>query len=596
MSMSGFGGDLVKFLDARNPQMQGLLQGLGQASMPSRLPVPFGAVLGQAASGLMQGQKYADEKKSNDLRDKYLTSQTAKLDSDIENEKALRDERNKLFAPQTQTPATAPAPDASAPGMGAILDENGQFQSTPQAAPAQAPNALQSDSSASDAINGGFSQEALARYAIAGGDIKPFIELQNLKSSEYDTSPQVGINPATQKPGVYLVPKDATKPLHWLDAAPQPKYGNKDIGINPATGKPEEVLYDDAGNPKFTGVAPPPKIRDVNGQIINDYDVKPGTVIQQQATPPLSQRRFDQQADLARINNAPTTPYDEPVLVEINDGQGGTKEVTAQQNKASGQWVTADQNRTPLDATNLRVIKSELPGGGRVAGQVIRITTAAHDIASELENISRLPATASTGLYSKAGTMGTPMGALAREVTSQEVQSYKTSAVGMARGLAALEAAGLAPPGALTGQFEGLQLQLGDTNLTKLQKMGTIRQNGENALDAILASPLLSKQQREEVTGLKARMAKAIPWTPLDVINLENSGNPRATLGDMAKLNRLTAPQAALPPSPNPGAALPSASNPSQRAMLPKMATPADAAKLAPGTRFLDANGVERVR
>lgn len=46
------------FSDPQSMQpILGLLQGLGQASQPSRLPVPFGSVLGSAASGLMQGQQ-----------------------------------------------------------------------------------------------------------------------------------------------------------------------------------------------------------------------------------------------------------------------------------------------------------------------------------------------------------------------------------------------------------------------------------------------------------------------------------------------------------------------------------------------------------
>ena len=88
--------------------------------------------------------------------------------------------------------------------------------------------------------------------------------------------------------------------------------------------------------------------------------------------------------------------------------------------------------------------------------------------------------------------------------------------------------------------MEGLQLQDGDTQLTKLQKMATVAQQATNSIDAILASPLLSKEQREEVTTLKGRIQKAIPWTPLDVITLMNSGNPRATLADAAKANKLS--------------------------------------------------------
>lgn len=299
-------------------------------------------------------------------------------------------------------------------------------------------------------------------------------------------------------------------------------------GVNPATGKPEQYVVSKDGNPKWLGY---------------DEAANPNQPFNPDGSPNTAFQTYERTK--ATAGKEPGVAFDNPALVEIDDGQGGTKQITAQQNKTTGQWVTADESRTPLNATNLRVVTSSLPGGGRIAGQVIRITTAAHDIASELENISKLPGGASSGLFRDKGLAGTPLGALARTVTSQEVQSYKTSSVGINRALAALEAAGLAPPGSLTNQMEGLQLQLGDTDLTKMQKMATVRQQAGNSIDAILASPLLSKQQREEVTALKARMEKAIPWTPLDVINLLNSRNPRATLGDVAKQQGLGGQDAA---------------------------------------------------
>lgn len=313
-------------------------------------------------------------------------------------------------------------------------------------------------------------------------------------------------------------------------------------GVNPATGKPEQYVVGNDGVPKWLGY---------------DEAANPNQPFNPDGSPNAAYQKYEK--DKVAAGKEPGVQWDNPSLVEIDDGQGGTKQVTAQQNKLTGQWVTADESRTPLNATNLRVVTSNLPGGGRIAGQVIRITTAAHDIASELENISKLPGGASSGLLRDKGLAGTPLGALARAVTSQEVQSYKTSSVGISRALAALEAAGLAPPGSLTNQMEGLQLQEGDTQLTKMQKMATVRQQAGNSIDAILASPLLSKQQREEVTALKARMEKAIPWTPLDVINLANSRNPRATLGDVAKQQGL---------APAAGASAPTATGPNGQKLI----------------------------
>src|SRR6185312_5435363 len=47
--------DGVDFGDPNTMAMYGLIAGLGNASMPSRLPVPLGAVFGKAAEGMAQG-------------------------------------------------------------------------------------------------------------------------------------------------------------------------------------------------------------------------------------------------------------------------------------------------------------------------------------------------------------------------------------------------------------------------------------------------------------------------------------------------------------------------------------------------------------
>lgn len=261
--------------------------------------------------------------------------------------------------------------------------------------------------------------------------------------------------------------------------------------------------------------------------------------------------------------------FDEPKLIEVPDGKGGTNQVTAQQNKKTGQWVSADEKRSPISGDNLRIIGNNgIPGGGRTAGQVIRITTAAHDLATELENISELPKGANSGLLPKAGLEGTPLGALSRAVTSQAAQSYKVSAVGLSRALASLETAGLAPPGSLTGQMEGLQIQAGDSPITVMQKMAAMRQMGENGIDAIVASPLLSSDQEKDVLKIKDRLSKAIPWSQQDVIHLMNSGDSKATLSSIAK-QRLNI----------------------QEGKIPTVQSAAEAAKLPPGTEFMTPDG-----
>lgn len=53
--------DIFNFGDPNNAGLLGMISGLGEAAMPSRMPVPLGAVLGKAAGGYAQGVKSAQE-------------------------------------------------------------------------------------------------------------------------------------------------------------------------------------------------------------------------------------------------------------------------------------------------------------------------------------------------------------------------------------------------------------------------------------------------------------------------------------------------------------------------------------------------------
>lgn len=249
----------------------------------------------------------------------------------------------------------------------------------------------------------------------------------------------------------------------------------------------------------------------------------------------------DYAAALAKATREPASesnPYDNPVEVEINDGQGGTKQVLAQQNKKTGAWATADESRTPLDAGGIRVIKSDVTGGGRVQGQIMRLMGSAKQATAEIKNLVDLPVTASTGWFAgrKQGTglLAATKEVLTNTVTSQEVQDFNTSMIGMGRALAGLESGGMQPNQSLQDQFSGLALKEGDTNITKMRKLATMRQDAENALDSAITSPILGKEQKAYAVNLMEELRKAVPWAPADVTRLEHSDNPSATLRDFA--------------------------------------------------------------
>ena len=235
--------------------------------------------------------------------------------------------------------------------------------------------------------------------------------------------------------------------------------------------------------------------------------------------------------------------FDKPQLVETDDGKGGTERVLAQQNNRTGQWVTADEKRTPIDGKNMVIIPESMGagGGGRFAGQVMRILNSAKGSTSEISNLVQLPIGSSSGWFAGRGQGPSLLSAtkevLANAVTSQEVQDFNTSMIGMSRHLATLETGGMQTNESLVKKFEGLALKEGDSNWTKMRKLGTMRQDAENAIESLMTSPLIGKKQKEFAEALIKDLKSAVPWTPNDVTRLqrESDKNPQATIGDIGK-------------------------------------------------------------
>lgn len=140
------------FFDLNDPQsalpLLGLLQGLGNAAMPSRTPVPFGSVIGQAAQGYMGGQQEALQQKAAQQDIALRQAQGAMAQQTGQQDIALKQAQldrlkawNEFLAkrsPSTDAAAIgaerpAPATNAGQPGMtSAILgQESGNNANAP---------------------------------------------------------------------------------------------------------------------------------------------------------------------------------------------------------------------------------------------------------------------------------------------------------------------------------------------------------------------------------------------------------------------------------------------------------------------------------
>lgn len=179
--------------------------------------------------------------------------------------------------------------------------------------------------------------------------------------------------------------------------------------------------------------------------------------------------------------------------------------------------------------------------GNRESVFLSRVMTSANEAAKDLENVVRLPMTASTGLFGGrqqgAGLFDATKEVLANKMTGQEAQSYNVRSAGFQRSLAAIEASGLAPSGTLSHQMDAVLFKEGDTNFTKLEKLAQTRQIVEAGLETAMSNPRVPEQQLDHMKSVLAAIKKAVPFTigDLDRLREEQKINPKATLGTVLK-------------------------------------------------------------
>lgn len=177
--------------------------------------------------------------------------------------------------------------------------------------------------------------------------------------------------------------------------------------------------------------------------------------------------------------------------------------------------------------------------GGRESVFNQRVIMGGNQAAKDLENVVQLPLTASTGFFGGRkqgpGLLDAGREVLANTMTGQEAQSYNAMATGFQRSLAAIEAMGLMPSGALTHQMDAVLFKEGDTNLTKLHKLAQTRQIIEAGLEVLESNPRVSPEEKGKVTSILKSVRKSVPFTHSDLINLakEQAQNPSATLRDV---------------------------------------------------------------
>lgn len=215
--------------------------------------------------------------------------------------------------------------------------------------------------------------------------------------------------------------------------------------------------------------------------------------------------------------------------LRVTQPDGTTKTYQAQQ-KPDGQWVTADERRTPIDVSHGFDIQP--PSAGRQAEtQLISIRGSGNEAVKALTNLVELPLGATAGSlmgvqYQTPDELREAIKrTIAQRLTPRQVRDLLISFQGVSRNLATLEAQGRAQGlVGLSNKMDALLPQVSDDPFTVLRIYAEIRQ----IIDATMENARASGQSSPDAQRLFDRIATqaraAVPWTVHDVTQLEYGG------------------------------------------------------------------------
>lgn len=320
----------------------------------------------------------------------------------------------------------------------------------------------------------------------------------------------------------------------------------------------------------------------VQGKMLNPYDMMgAGDFVDLRALPAAGE-----------TPELGTTPLGQSMIAE-NDATTNLREVQARDpdyttvsggggSSPGAKNIPTGYMQDPNDPTGMRLIPR--PGGPadpnvgpalgvRERGVIARVFNSARQTASDLGNMVEMPSGASIGRLG-IGLGATPgstvmeavAGNMKLALSPDEVRRYNQTLGGLSIQMRTLEQMGTIGSEGAAAQFDTLQFRPGDTIADKMYKLSIIRQTIENSVGTILSlNRNLPDDAKTWAAETMANAARAVPYTPRDVIELERrqKENPGYTLRQLIEETR-----AATPASPSAPAA-PAASGVSSRP-LPK--------------------------
>jgi hypothetical protein len=173
--------------------------------------------------------------------------------------------------------------------------------------------------------------------------------------------------------------------------------------------------------------------------------------------------------------------------------------------------------------------KEEKRGGIQQQFMAQRAVNALGGVTTAMDAISRLPATATSGvlpnLQTKDGMFNYIRNAFGRTMSSNESKSVETLFTGITRNLAAIEASGAATGlVGLATQMEKLIPRAGDTAFDVALKLADIRRIAVENIRPLVASGLMKPEQVAEANRLITKIEQVVPYTTNEVMDARYAG------------------------------------------------------------------------
>jgi len=195
-------------------------------------------------------------------------------------------------------------------------------------------------------------------------------------------------------------------------------------------------------------------------------------------------------------------------------------------NKAIGEASKAEAR-----ADKLKNSSSDRYGFGAI------VATNMNEAVQSIENIVSLPETSTTGTFQGENTKGllyAPLGNLANQLTSEDVQRYNTEISNFGKFVARVVSGGRVPPYSVQKEYDQtFKIRDGDKPLTVLTKLAQGRAALERAAEVYLAASNTDEGLKDIYRNALASIREAVPFTVQDVNRLANERDQKATFSDM---------------------------------------------------------------